>query len=466
MTESSYDVRIWEIRARRSKSRDPKTGKQVITSYGARWAVAGVEFHRSFKNRAHAISFRAELLAAASKGEAFRTDDGLPVSSRRARSDLAWLDLARDYADMKWPMSSPNSRRSTADGLIAITRGMLSTEGESPGSHTLNKVLRGQFSKCARPAELPEDAQGVLQWVVRNTRSAGSLARPEVLREVVTALSVNQDGSPAAPDTARLRRTTLNSVLDYAVEKGLLSENPLRQVRLPKITATLRQVDRRAVPNPIQARTLLHHVGETPDSGPHLVAFFASMYFAALRPEEATNLGKQHLALPENGWGKLHLDLARPEVSGHWTDSGERDEERALKHRRPGEGRTVPCPPELTEILHRHIATFGTAPDGRLFRPSGRSRRVSSSTYGRVWARARAAALTAEAAASPLAATPYDLRHAAVSTWLAAGVPETTVAEWAGHSVAVLLRVYAKVLDRSERAALDRIDELLGPRTQ
>jgi integrase len=60
-------------------------------------------------------------------------------------------------------------------------------------------------------------------------------------------------------------------------------------------------------------------------------------------------------------------------------------------------------------------------------------------TIGRVWRRARQAAFTAEAAASPLAKTPYDLRHAAVSTWLNGGVPPTTVAEWAGHSVEVFL---------------------------
>ena len=67
-------------------------------------------------------------------------------------------------------------------------------------------------------------------------------------------------------------------------------------------------------------------------------------------------------------------------------------------------------------------------------------------TIGRVWRRARQAAFTAEVAASPLARTP-DLRHAAVSTWLNGGVPATTVAEWAGHSVEILLTSYAKCLD-------------------
>ena len=64
--------------------------------------------------------------------------------------------------------------------------------------------------------------------------------------------------------------------------------------------------------------------------------------------------------------------------------------------------------------------------------------------------------------ASPLARRPYDLRHAAVSTWLNAGVPPTQVAEWAGHSVAVLLQIYAKCLAGQEDVARQRIAQALG----
>jgi integrase len=63
--------------------------------------------------------------------------------------------------------------------------------------------------------------------------------------------------------------------------------------------------------------------------------------------------------------------------------------------------------------------------------------------------------------ASPLARRPYDLRHACVSTWLAAGVPSTQCAEWAGHSVAVLHQIYAKVIAGLESAAHPRIERAL-----
>ncbi|GHE97294.1 hypothetical protein GCM10017786_32490 [Amycolatopsis deserti] len=66
--------------------------------------------------------------------------------------------------------------------------------------------------------------------------------------------------------------------------------------------------------------------------------------------------------------------------------------------------------------------------------------------------------------AGPLGKRPYDLRHAAVSTWLNGGVEATRVAKWAGHSLSVLLRVYAKCLDGGEQAARDRVQRALEGR--
>jgi integrase len=65
--------------------------------------------------------------------------------------------------------------------------------------------------------------------------------------------------------------------------------------------------------------------------------------------------------------------------------------------------------------------------------------------YNGGWFRARERALSLAEQASPLAARPYDLRHTAVSGWLASVVDSAVVA-WAGHSVAVLHRVYAHVV--------------------
>jgi integrase len=78
-----------------------------------------------------------------------------------------------------------------------------------------------------------------------------------------------------------------------------------------------------------------------------------------------------------------------------------------------------------------------------------------------VWARAREAAFTPELVTSPLTKRPYDLRHAAASTRFNAGVEATRIAAWAGHSVAVLLRVYAKCLDGGEQAARAKVQQAM-----
>ena len=66
----------------------------------------------------------------------------------------------------------------------------------------------------------------------------------------------------------------------------------------------------------------------------------------------------------------------------------------------------------------------------------------------------RATPLSGTQLDSVLARRPYDLRHARLTWWLNAGVPPTQVAKWAGHSVRVLLDVYAGCVDGGEKQAL------------
>jgi len=110
--------------------------------------------------------------------------------------------------------------------------------------------------------------------------------------------------------------------------------------------------------------------------------------------------------------------------------------------------------------LRGHIGQFGTAPDGRLFR-GYRGGDLSESVYGRVWQGARLLAFPPALAASPLAGRPYDLRHACLSTWLNAGVDPTQVAEWAGNTVEVLMRVYAKCIHGRDEINRKRIEDAL-----
>jgi integrase len=133
--------------------------------------------------------------------------------------------------------------------------------------------------------------------------------------------------------------------------------------------------------------------------------------------------------------------------------------------------RDVAVPPPLVALVDQHLDKFGAGPNGKLFvtrrGPGGRyvptaGQPIPNNTYTRVWRDARAKALTEAQQRSPLARVPYHLRHAAVSTWLNAGVPATQVVEWAGHSVQVLMRVYAKCIYGQDEAARRRIEAALA----
>jgi integrase len=188
-----------------------------------------------------------------------------------------------------------------------------------------------------------------------------------------------------------------------------------------------------------------------------------------LPDEEAINLCADDIVLPadarqdaqdDDQWGELHLRIATPDAGSDWTDDGNRRERRQLKHRAEGDSRIVPVHPELIRILRDHLKQLGIAPDGRLF--SGvRGGELPTITYRRAWIKARQTALTASEQASPLARRPYDLRHACLSTWLNGGVYPAQVAEWAGHSVDVLLRIYAKCVVGQDELAKRRISEAL-----
>jgi integrase len=239
-----------------------------------------------------------------------------------------------------------------------------------------------------------------------------------------------------------------------------LERNPIAALKwqAPKTTFV---IDRRSVANPMQARTLLAAVGEH-SAGGRLVAFYGCLYYAGLRPEEASALRESNLSIPAKGWGELHLDRAEPHAGKEWTDSGETRDQRQLKQRAVGEGRTAPCPPELTQLLHAHRDRYGTGSDGRLFVGERNHDELPRGTVNRVWRESRRAVFTPAVADTPLARTPYDLRHAAVSTWLNGGVPATDVAMWAGHSVEVLLRIYAKCLDGGAEQLRRRVEAALG----
>jgi len=452
---ATYDVRVYRT--------DVYKGVKV-TTYRVRWKTGHRDWREGFRNAALADSFRSSLLTAARKGEAFSLTTGRPMSWERTESALSWYDLALAYTAAKWPHAAPNHRKSIAEALTDATEAMLAA-GEVP--YRIDEIRRAlrtwAFSDRLRgTAEPPEDLVALVHWLKTATVPLSELARPKTgaacCRAMLERISCKQDRTAAAANTANRKRAVLNNLMQYAVETSALPANPLKTIGWTR-PRTLKSVDPRTVVSSAQARRLLAAVGHQGERGERMVAFFGCMYYAALRPEEAVELRPENLvSLPDQGWGELLLTGAEPRSGTSWTDSGSARQRRELKHRPRGETRPVPIHLELVALLAQHVKKYPPRPDGRIF-TGPRGGIFNDRAYLKIFHCARAAAFTPGESASLLATRPYDLRHAAVSTWLNAGVPAPQVAEWAGHSVDVLLRVYAKCVYGQQHDAKRRIEE-------
>ena len=455
---TTFKVRFWEI-ADWAKSKDKK--KKKGRPYGVRWVTEGKSHSEWYSTKALANNRRSELMQAAREGEQFDVESGLPATELKRRNSLSFVEFTQSYLDMKWPDAAAKTRSSMVDALATAGTGFVRDATGRPEAADIRRTLTSTLlPPTTRNEELSPDDREVVDWIIRQSRPLYDLTDVGAMRDMLDAVATRLDGKSAAATVYRRKRAVLFNMLSYAVEREMLPDHPMAKVKrtAPKM---VEEVDPRVVANPAQVRQLLTavtYVGRrNRDRGAHLAAFFAVGYYAAARPAEGLALRVQDCALPAHGWGELALGESRPAAGKRWTDSGEVHDRRGLKHRGRKEVRLVQIPPILVGILREHLDRFGAGSDGRLFRsPNGGV--VSSSTYFRVWDEARGYALTPAQAASPLARRPYDLRHAAVSLWLNRGVPASEVAQRAGHSVDVLLKVYAKCID-GDRIKINNVVE-------
>ena len=460
---ATYDVRFRKTRVHPNARRRP---------HNVRWMTGGRAHDAYFATSALAESFKAELTQAARKGEAFDIESGLPLSKLREQEKTArsvtWYQHATEYVDYKWMRVAATARVSIAETLVAVTCNLLPKTGSGrPNDDILrNALFRWAFNKRDRNTEKPADIEKALKWAEAESPSLIELADLKNVRAVLDACTLRLDGKQAAANYLARRRQVFYNVLKYAVSEERLTSNPLDDPKLnwerPSDMEVDHGVDPRSVGSTEQVTEMLaavSYVGR--HQGPRFLAFFGCLFYAMMRPEEAIGLRRENCVLPEEGWGRLTLAKAKPAAGRAWTDSGEVHDDRGLKHRSRKATRLVPIPPELVDLLRGHVERYGVGSDGRLFR-SVNNNPIHPSTYSRVWRRARALGMPPDVQLTPLLSTPYDLRHAGISVRLYAGVPPKQVAEWAGHSVEVLQRIYSKVLDGFDDVWFAKIDQVLA----
>ncbi|GGP84058.1 tyrosine-type recombinase/integrase [Streptomyces sindenensis] len=450
--DTTFDVRVWQIERGSGKLRE---------SYGVRWSVAGKRHRKTFQTFALADGFRAELVTATHAGEPFNMSSGLPERHEPRASTVGWYDFAVQFADAQWPRVSANHRKNTARTLMIVTTALMDRDPPGVPSRRVRTALSDWAFNTNRRDEAPDDVAAVLGWVRRHTPTMDAWTDPLIVQDVLLVLGTLLDGRRAAASSVKRHRRVLHLLMRYAIVRGILPSDPVPESRsLTQRSAGA--IDRRRLLNERLAAQLLDWIRDRPRSGQRLQAFFATLYFTGLRPEEAVALRVSDLVLPASGvgqWADIVVHTAEPEIGRTWTDSGTRHDQRRLKARAEGETRIVPCPPTLSTLLRARIQEASLRPGDRLV-PGERGGVLAGSVYRRMWDHARRATLPPHVYASPTGQCVYDLRHTRLTMWLNNGIPPAQVAEWAGTSVAMLFATYAQRISGQERDLRQRLDEM------
>ncbi|WP_148589279.1 tyrosine-type recombinase/integrase [Streptomyces sp. WAC01526] len=437
MTDRSFKVRFYDTEVYKGKRG---------TTHTVRWSVNGKRRGEAFKTSALAESFRATLLVAANNGEPFDLDTGRPVSHASPAAEITWYELALQYVDMKWPRISANNRKSTAKALTKVTLALLHAQPTHFDPVEVRRALREYAFNKNRSDEAPSEIRTILSWIRRNSLPMRAWEDTKHVDNVMLALGTRLDGSRAAASSVNRDRRITNVVLKHAIRQRILRANPLPKGKdenaAPKAAGA---VDKRSLLHSGQVAGLLAWIGDRPRTGYRLRAFFATLYYAGLRPEEAVALRVDDATLPASGWGELFVHTAEPEVGRNWTDDREVHETRDLKGRAVGDTRPVPAHPALVAILRGLIEEDDLKPGDLLF-PGEKGGLLAGSVFRRVWRKARKAVLDEHEYSSPVGKRVYDLRHTCLTTWLNNGIPPAQVAAWAGNSVPVLLATYTRCI--------------------
>jgi integrase len=250
---------------------------------------------------------------------------------------------------------------------------------------------------------------------------------------------VNELASRRAPATVVKSSQILGKVLKTAVRARRMASNPMDGVGLPKV-----EESEDVYLTPAQVRDLGDAMEEVE---PRCRALVFDGCYAGPRIGELIALRWSDLSEPRR---TLSITKSFAEVKGRGMIEGPTKTKAGR--------RQVTLPRLIFAELERHRKRFPspalifTSPDGAIVRPRNLRRRA--------WEQAVA---LAELDPAP---TFHDMRHTAVSLWIAAGASDLEVSRWAGHrSVSFTKDRYAHLFPEHGEALADRLDAFIESAT-
>lgn len=386
------------IRERRSRGRDPRTGRPKASRFEVRWFDPDTRQQISrggFLTRRDAQAFIRELDA--------QIYTGSYLDPRRGQITLA------EFAE-QWIDAHPGKRRTVA-GYRSYLR-----------THIL------------APALIPADDSRPSRMINLAPMAISEL-RPSTIRLWLRALQAKTfAGSPLSPATVGQARRSLHCCLNAAVTDGLIAVNPVTAAKLPKTGAA-------AVERHTFRREQFHA----------LLGAFPTRYrlapvvmgYCGLRWGEVSALRLRHFDREKR---LLRVEETLTEVGGKLA---------ADTPKSAASTRSVPLPEPVYKALLEHLQTSLCGADHYLF-TTVTGQPVGYRTFRRFgWD------VAAKVVNLPPELTPHCLRHSYATWMLESGAPIQTVRKMLGHASLITTQIYAHSTTEADQAASERLVELL-----
>jgi len=310
------------------------------------------------------------------------------------------------------------------------------------------KATEGSRADYRREADryLPEDdplaalpvekvtVDAIHDWHIRLQKRGRNSGGPRASQKISDELTLSAK-------TRRNAHSRLSSGLTLMVQLGHLTRNPA--VGLGPGRSKRKRIQALSVD---EFKALMEYIPE------HYVPLVQTLGRTGMRFSEATALTARRLELDHEP-PRINVEEAwkRTDQYGRYERGGPKSLEG---------NRVVPIDPELAALL-RPLAAQRKGSEEVFLTGYGTVVHYNN-FHSRIWRPAVTRAFSE--GALPFEATIHDLRHAHASWLLAEGVPVLTVADRLGHDPAVLLKVYAHLMDAARNEPALAIARLLGDR--
>lgn len=269
-------------------------------------------------------------------------------------------------------------------------------------------------------------------------RPIAEIRRAELQHWLLTGATKGARAKDRKAISVRHIAKVASAMFTAAMESGVIEDHPARRLKVPRET------------DPYVARFLtteeLLHLADCMDERYRAFTFLAG--FGGLRAGEVFALR----------WANVDLRVGRLTINDTATEVAGRVIVDAAKTKASRRSFTLPRVATTALVTHRdglRAARASTAPDAFVI-PNTTGGVMGQRNFRRsVWAPA-----VAKASLGPL--KPHELRHTAISLWIAAGMAPKEVSARAGHtSVAFTLDRYGHLYEESDEVGTALFDKFL-----